>query len=56
MTGWEVWTRAGSKDSCTCPCTYATVTYEKVGTLTLKPIFFFPSPPNLYASWIFVGP
>lgn len=29
---------------------------QKVSTLSLKPIFFFPSPPNLYASWISVGP
>lgn len=25
----EVWTTAGSKDFCTCPCTYATVTKSK---------------------------
>lgn len=36
----EVRTTSGSKDSCTCPYTYATVIYEKVSTLTLKPIVF----------------
>lgn len=36
----ELWTTSGSRDSSTCPCTYATVIYEKVCTLTLKLIFF----------------
>lgn len=36
----DVWTTSGSKDSCTCPYTYATVIYEEISTLTLKPIFF----------------